>query len=185
LYPGEVTQYQGQNLSAISVVYQNAIAGTQFIDQATYRLNVTGLVNKTFEYTYDEVVNNHQAYQKVVTLNCVEGWSATILWEGVLVNDLIKEAGVSPNATVIIFHASDGYTSALPLDYIIKNNIIIAYKMNNVTLTAQIGWPFMVIAQDQYGYKWTKWLTEIEVSNDTNYLGFWENQGLPNNATIP
>jgi DMSO/TMAO reductase YedYZ molybdopterin-dependent catalytic subunit len=43
----------------------------------------------------------------------------------------------------------------------------------------------MVVAQDQFGYKWAKWLTEIEVSNDTDYLGYWENQGLPNNATIP
>jgi len=184
LYPGEVTQYQNQSLSPISDVYQNAIAGTQYINQATYRLNVTGLVNNTLEYTYDDVVNNHTAYQKVVTLTCVEGWSATILWQGVLVNDLLQEAGVSPNATVVIFHASDGYTTALPLDYIVQNRIMIAYKMNNVTLTAQIGWPFMVVAQDQYGYKWAKWLTEIEVSNDTSYLGTWERQGYPNNATL-
>jgi len=95
---------------------------------------VDGLVNKTLEYTYNDVVNNHQAYLKVVTLTCVEGWSATILWQGVLVNDLLKEAGVNPNATVVIFHASDNYTSALPMSYIVPNNIMIAYKMNNITL---------------------------------------------------
>jgi len=185
IYPGEVTQYQNQSLSLISDVYQNAIAGTQYLTPPyPYLLTVTGLVNNTLEYTYDDVVNNHTAYQKVVTLSCVEGWSATILWQGVLVNDLLKEAGVSPNATVVIFHSADNYTTALPLDYIVQNNIMIAYKMNNVTLTPQIGWPFMVVAQDQYGYKWAKWLTEIEVSNDTNYLGFWESNGYPNNATL-
>jgi DMSO/TMAO reductase YedYZ molybdopterin-dependent catalytic subunit len=191
LYPGEVTQYQGQDLTPITDFIEDlvqhpdvSIAGTQYINQATYRLNVTGLVNNTLEYTYDDVVNNHTAYQKVVTLTCVEGWSATILWQGVLVNDLLKEAGVSPNATVVIFHASDGYTTALPLDYIVQNNITLAYKMNNVTLTAQIGWPLMLVAQNQYGYKWIMWVTEIDVSNDTNYLGYWESRGYPNNATL-
>ena len=184
LYPGEVTQYGGINLSPINAVYQNAIAGTQYIDNVTYRLAVTGLVNKTLQYTYDQVVKNHQTIQKVITLNCVEGWSATILWEGVSVNDLLQEAGVSPQATVIIFHASDGYTTSLPLDYIIQNNIIIAYKMNNVTLTPQIGWPFMVVAQDKYGYKWAKWITQIEASNDISYLGYWESQGYSNDASV-
>jgi DMSO/TMAO reductase YedYZ molybdopterin-dependent catalytic subunit len=184
LYLGEITQYQNQTLSQINAVYQNAIAGTQNINQASYRLSIDGLVNQPLKYTYDQVVHDHQSIQKVVTLNCVEGWSATILWEGIQVNDLLKEAGVNSQATVVIFHASDGYTTALPLDYIVQNHIMIAYKMNNVTLTPQIGWPFMVVAQDQYGYKWAKWLTEIEVSSDTGYLGYWERQGYPNNANV-
>jgi DMSO/TMAO reductase YedYZ molybdopterin-dependent catalytic subunit len=184
-YPGEITQYQGVDLSPINAVYQNAIAGTQNIDQTTYRLTVTGLVNKTIDYTYDQVVNNHQTYPKVVTIVCVEGWSATLLWEGISVNDLLKETGISPQATVIIFHASDGYTTVLPLDYIVQNNIIIAYRINNVTLTPTTGWPFMLVGQNEYGYKWIKWITEIEASNDTNYLGYWESRGYSNNATLP
>jgi DMSO/TMAO reductase YedYZ molybdopterin-dependent catalytic subunit len=131
------------------------------------------------------VVNTHQKYQQVVTLYCVEGWNAKILWEGVLVKDLLQDAGLSQNATTVIFHASDGYTTALPLNYLIQNNIMIAFKMNGVVLNPQIGWPFMLVAQSQYGYKWIKWITEIEVSNDTSYLGFWESRGYPNNATIP
>ena len=114
LYASEIRQYQGQNLSSISDVYENAIKGTQYINQSTYRLTVTGLVNRTLEYTYDEVVNNHQKYQKVVTIYCVEGWNAKILWEGILVKDLLQEAGSDPRAQVVIFHASDGYSTALP-----------------------------------------------------------------------
>jgi DMSO/TMAO reductase YedYZ molybdopterin-dependent catalytic subunit len=185
LYPTEIRQYQGQNLSSINNVYENAIAGTQYINQTTYRLTVTGLVNRTLQSTYDDVVNNHQKYQQVVTIYCVEGWNAKILWEGVLVKDLLQEAGVSQNATLVIFHASDGYTTALPMDYLIQNNIMIAFKMNGVVLTPQIGWPFMLVAQSQYGYKWIKWITEIEASNDTSYLGYWESRGYPNNATLP
>jgi DMSO/TMAO reductase YedYZ molybdopterin-dependent catalytic subunit len=185
LYPTEIRQYQGQNLSSINNVYENAIKGTQYINQTSYRLTVTGLVNKTIQSTYDEVVSSHQKYQQVVTIYCVEGWNAKILWEGILVKDLLQEAGVSQNASVVIFHASDGYTTALPMDYLIQNNIMLAFKMNGVTLTPQIGWPFMLVAQSQYGYKWIKWLTEIEASNDTSYLGYWESRGYPNNAAIP
>ncbi len=185
LYPTEIRQYQGQNLSSINSVYENAIKGTQYINQSTYELTVTGLVDKTIQSSYDEVVNNHQAYQQVVTIYCVEGWNAKILWEGILVKDLLQEAGASQNASVIIFHASDGYTTALPLDYILQNNVMIAYKMNGVTLTPQIGWPFMLVAESQYGYKWIKWITEIEASNNTSYLGYWESRGYANNATVP
>ncbi len=184
LYPGELIQYQNQTLSPISAVYQNAIAGSQYINQSTYRLSITGLVNQPLKVTYSQVVNSHQPIQKVVTLNCVEGWSATILWEGIQVNDLLTDAGVNAQATVVIFKASDGYTTALPLDYVVQNHIMIAYKMNNVTLTPEIGWPFMVVAQDEYGYKWAKWLTEIEVSSDTGYLGYWESRGYSNDANV-
>lgn len=61
---------------------------------------------------------------------------------------------------------------------------MIAYKMNNVTLTAQTGWPFFLVANNQYGYKWVEWITEINVSNDSNYMGYWESRGYPNNATV-
>ena len=191
LYLGEVTQYQGQGLAPISLYIEEVIQhpdvsihGTQNLNQSTYRLAVSGLVNQPESYTYEDVVNGFQSYQQVSTLLCVEGWGVRMLWQGVRVSDLIQKAGVSPNATTLIFSASDGYTTAVPLDYINQNNIILAYKMNNVTLPAVAGWPFMLIAQNQYGYKWIKWITGIEVSNNSGYLGYWESRGYPNNATI-
>jgi DMSO/TMAO reductase YedYZ molybdopterin-dependent catalytic subunit len=118
-----------------------------------------------------------------VTLHCVEGWIATILWEGFLVNEILKQAGVNSNATTAIFYASDGYSTALPIDYLTSNDIIIAYKMNNITIPPERGYPFQLVAESQYGYKWIKWLTTIEISDNSNYLGFWESRGYPNNAT--
>ena len=183
LYPSEVRNYQGENLSSISNVLEEKINGTQYINATTYRLSVIGLVNRTLSFSYADVLNNFQAYKKVVTLHCVEGWTATILWEGFLVNDLLKQAGVNPNATTAIFYASDGYSTALPIDYLTRNNIIIAYKMNNITIPTERGFPFQLVAESQYGYKWIKWLTTIEISDNSNYLGFWESRGYPNNAT--
>jgi len=184
LYPAEVRNYQGANLSSIADVRENAIAGIQFINVSTYRLTVTGLVDRNLQLTYDDVINSHQKYMKVVNIHCVEGWQATILWEGILVKDLLQEAGANSSATVVIFYASDGYSTALPIDYIKNNNILLAYKMNNLTIPPERGFPFQLVAESQYGYKWIKWVTKIEVSSNTNYLGFWESRGYPNNATL-
>ncbi len=184
LYPGEIRDYQGQNLASIADVRENAIKGTQFINTSTYRLEITGLVNQTVEYTYDQVVNGFQKYQKVVNIYCVEGWTATILWEGFLVNDLIAQAGVNSSAVGAIFYASDGYTTELPLDYITNKSIILAYKMNGLVIPPERGFPFQLVAESQYGYKWIKWVTKIELTSNPNYLGFWESRGYPNNATL-
>ncbi|MCL1978100.1 MAG: molybdopterin-dependent oxidoreductase [Candidatus Bathyarchaeota archaeon] len=184
LYPSEVREYQGENLSSMGNMRNNAIAGTQHIDNETYRLNVTGLLNTTLNMSYDEVLSSFQCYQKVVTLHCVEGWSTKILWEGFLVQDLLEQAGFDPDASTVIFYANDGYSTALPMSYIKDNNILIAYKMNDVILPSERGFPFQLVAESQYGYKWIKWVTTIEVSNDSSYLGTWESRGYRNNATI-
>ena len=181
----EVREYEGQYLSSITDFRENSINGPQNVPISTYRLTVTGLVNITKEYTYDEVINGFQKYQKVVTIYCVEGWFAKILWEGFLLRDIFNETGINPQATVVIFKAYDGYTTALPLNYILDNNILIAYKMNNVTLPPERGFPFELVAESKYGYKWIKWITEIELSDNTDYLGYWESRGWPNDASIP
>jgi DMSO/TMAO reductase YedYZ molybdopterin-dependent catalytic subunit len=192
LLPGEVTQYDGVELTSVYTFLQDvaqhpdvAIMGTQDLKQSTYHLTITGLVNQPVEYTYSDIVNNFTSYKNVATLLCVEGWSVTCLWQGVRVSDLIKEAGASPNANTLIFTAADGYTTSLPLSYIEQNNITLAYKMDNVTLPTTAGFPLMLVTPDQYGYKWIKWVTQIDVSNDSSYLGYWESRGYPNNATIP
>jgi DMSO/TMAO reductase YedYZ molybdopterin-dependent catalytic subunit len=185
LYPQEIREYQGEDLSSVSDFRENSIKGPQYVNASTYRLEITGLVNKTVSYTYDQVLSMFQKYEKVVTLHCVERWSVKILWEGFLVNDLLKEAGVSPNATAAIFYAYDGYSTSLPLDFITSNNIIIAYKMNGITLPPERGFPFQLVAESQYGYKWIKWITKIELTDNADYLGYWESRGFPNNATLP
>ncbi len=172
----EVRSYQGKDLSAISGFQENSIKGPQYIDEASYRLEVNGLVGKPLNLTYDEALA-HQKYSKAVTLYCVEGWNVTILWEGVLLSDIFKDAIVQQGANTVIFRAYDGYSTSLPLDYINSRNIILAYKVNNVTLPPERGFPFMVVAEDKYGYKWAKWVTSIELSDNTSFRGYWESAG--------
>ena len=180
----EVREYQGENLSSVNDFRENSINGPQEVDADSYILSVSGLVQNQSEYTYDQVIGDHDLYKKVVTLDCVEGWSVKILWEGVLLKDLLNEAGLLPEANIVIFHAYDGYTTSLPIDYILNNNIIMAYKMNDVVLPAERGFPFQLVAESKWGYKWIKWITEIEVSDDTSYEGYWESRGFSNNGDL-
>jgi DMSO/TMAO reductase YedYZ molybdopterin-dependent catalytic subunit len=184
LQPVEIKEYQGEKLSSINDFRENSIKGPQHVDLESYRLKISGLVKNPKEYTYDEVINNHQNYEKVVKLDCVEGWSVVILWEGLLVKDLLAEAEVRPEAKVVIFHAYDGYTTALPVDYIMNNDILIAYKMNGVTIPPERGFPFELVAESKWGYKWIKWITEIELSDDVNYKGYWEQRGYSNSGDL-
>lgn len=180
----EIREYEGADLSSINDFRENSIKGPQYIDLENYHLNVSGLVENPLELTYDEVLDGYQNYKKVVTLYCVEGWDVTILWEGVLVNDLIEQAQALPGAEVVIFHAYDGYTTSLPLQYIQDENILMAYRMNDVDLPPERGAPFQLVAEDRLGYKWIKWITGIELSDDTDYKGYWERRGYPNDAFV-
>jgi len=184
LQPVEIREYQGEKLSSINDFQENSISGPQYIDIKRYKLKITGLVDSAKEYTYDEVVNTHQSYEKVIKLDCVEGWSVVILWQGLLVKDLLEEARVKPEAKVVIFYAYDGYTTSLPVDYLIDNDILLAYKMNGVTLPPERGFPFELVAESKWGYKWVKWVTEIELSDNVNYRGYWERFGYSNSADL-
>jgi DMSO/TMAO reductase YedYZ molybdopterin-dependent catalytic subunit len=180
----EVRAYQGNDLSSINDFRENSIRGPQYVNTSDYRLTVTGLTNKTDVYTYQDVLTRYPHYTKIVTLFCVEGWDVTILWEGVLVRDLIQEAGIDPRANTVIFTAHDGYTTSFPLEYLMNHDIIMAYRMNNVTIPAERGYPFQLVAQDKWGYKWIKWIEKIQVTDDPNYRGYWEQRGYSNTADL-
>lgn len=180
----EIREYQGEALSSINDFRENSIIGPQYVDQETYELQITGLVENPISYSYDDIVDNFSSYAKVVTLNCVEGWSVKLLWEGILVRDVIEAATPSEDATIIIFHAYDRYATSFPIEYVLERDIMMAYKMNEVILPPERGFPFQLVAEDKWGYKWCKWITEIELSDDEGYLGFWESRGYSNDGSL-
>jgi DMSO/TMAO reductase YedYZ molybdopterin-dependent catalytic subunit len=183
--PGEITEYNGQKLNSIKDFRIEAITGVQQIDNTTYRLTVNGLVTNQTIFTYNEVIDKHAHYQKVVILHCVEGWEVKALWEGVLVKDLLQDAGFNDSAQIVIFHCQDGYTTSLPLSFVVNNNLMIAYKVNGLVLPQSEGFPFRLVAEGKLGYKWAKWITSIEVSDNVNFRGYWESYGYDNSADWP
>ncbi len=180
----QIKEYEGSELGSISDFRENSIRGPQFVDEDKYRFEVTGLVENSAKYTYDEILSSFQAYKKVVTIDCVEGWSVKILWEGFLVDDFLKKSGVKPEAKTVIFHAYDGYTTSFPLNYLLDSDILMAYRMNGVTIPKENGFPFQLVAEEKWGYKWIKWITKIELSDDVNYRGYWESRGYNNEGDV-
>lgn len=183
LAPEEVREYRGAKLSSLDDFRENSIAGPQTVDREAYRLRVTGLVETPLTLTYDDVLAL-PSYQKLVELNCVEGWSVTILWEGPMVAELLEKAGAKPSGKIAIFRAVDGYSTSLPLDYLRENDILLASKMNGVQLPPERGFPFQLVAEDRWGYKWIKWVEEIEVSDDIAFRGYWEQRGYSNGGNL-
>jgi DMSO/TMAO reductase YedYZ molybdopterin-dependent catalytic subunit len=179
----EAEVFQGVKLTPIAEQLNNALAGTKIIDKDTYTLIVDGLVERPLAITY----NGLTAYPQdswLLNLNCVEGWSFTAKWTGPKLSSIFEDAGVKPEAKIAIFYTADvpeGYTS-LNVDYIIENKILLALKLNDITLPEDRGFPFQVVAKSKYGYKWAKWVTRIELSSDIDFKGYWESIGYNNNA---
>jgi DMSO/TMAO reductase YedYZ molybdopterin-dependent catalytic subunit len=180
----ELRDYEGHSLNSINDFRENSIKGPQYINITTYRLHITGLVQTPANYTYTDLIENHQTYKKFNVLNCVEGWSVAILWEGIRVKDLLNETYLLPTANTIIFKAADGYTTSFPIDYIINQSIMLAFKINNVTIPPERGFPFQLVAEGKWGYKWIKWVTDIEITNDPTYRGYWESRGYSNTGDL-
>ena len=84
----------------------------------------------------------------------------------------------------MVFTAHDGYTTSFPLDYLMNRDIIMAYRMNNITLPAERGYPFELVAEDKWGYKWIKWIEKIELTGNQDYRGYWEQRGYSNTGNL-
>lgn len=180
----EITEYQGMNLDPANSLRENSIKGVQNVDITDYELSITGLVDNPLALTYDEVLA-FDAHERLIRLYCVEGWDVDILWKGIKITDLLEAADTKGEANTVIFKAVDGYSTSMPLQTVIDRDMLLAYAANDITLPAKLGFPFIVVAEDQFGYKWARWVDEIELSSDASYEGYWEKRGYPNNAEVP
>jgi len=176
----EITEYQGQKLTPLRNQKTTHIEEPPEVDLSAYRLKIEGKVRQPLELRYEEVLALPQE-SKVITMNCVEGWNYRALWTGIKISDLIAQAQHEPEAKTVIFYAIGGkYSSVLPLETIKEKKILLAFKVNNITLPPERGFPFMVVAEEKYGYKWV----EKIVLSDKEYKGYWEKRGYSNKADI-
>lgn len=133
-------------------------------------------------FSYEELLA-FPGTSKVVTLESVDGWNFTAKWNGMPLETLFAKAGLQEEASHVIFYGADEYSTALPLDYLIENEIILAYRLNDVPLPPERGFPVQVVAEGKYGYKWAKWVVRMEVT-DEPYRGYWERRGYSDTADI-
>jgi len=180
---GEITEYNGARLDPAIGPRDNSINGVQWVNIADYRLVIAGLVENPLRLAYEEVLAL-ESYERKITLYCVEGWDATVLWQGVRIMEIIDMAKAQAQANTLIFYCVDGYTTSLPLQTVKDRDLILAYSANGLDLPLELGYPFIVVAEDKIGYKWARWVNKIELSDNQNYKGFWEQNGYSNEADV-
>jgi len=158
--------------------------GQPDIDLNIFRLSAGGLVESPFSLTWQEIQDLNAVYSDTILMYCVEGWEVWGNWKGILVEELLEKSSLKNDATHVFFHCADGYTTALPLAYIRKYGVMLAYEVNGKPLEDYDGFPLRVIAFGKLGYKWAKWVNRLEII-DTTKPGFWENYGYTDKADVP
>jgi DMSO/TMAO reductase YedYZ molybdopterin-dependent catalytic subunit len=161
------------------------------IDPATYRLKLTGLVNKTVELSLDDLKGMH-ASEVAAGYECsgnsprsVQGLSSCGMFKGVKLSDVLKHVGVNNKAREVVFFGADRgpqdvvfkvdqqFGRSITLENAMKPQPLLAYSLNGDPLTLAQGKPLRLIMPGWYGVSNVKWLAEIHLQED-RYLGNYQ-----------
>jgi DMSO/TMAO reductase YedYZ molybdopterin-dependent catalytic subunit len=133
------------------------------IDPETYRLTITGAVETPLSLSLEEI-RSMEAQREFVTLVCPGFFTDEGNWTGVRIADLLDRAGVKAEARQLRFVAADGkYSATLRMEDAMGEGMLIAYDFEDKPLPKVHGFPLRVVAKDQQGNRWVKWLGEIVV----------------------
>jgi len=163
---------------------------------ADWRLKIGGLVNQPFSAGLGELRSMPNRTQ-ITRHDCVEGWSAIGEWTGVPLGDLLKRAGLKPEARYVVFHCMDNlegeegkggiqspgqYYESVDLVDAFHPQTIIAHRLNGQPLGVGHGAPARMRIERQLGYKHAKYLDRIEVVSSYAGIsggkgGYWEDRG--------
>ena len=151
---------------------------------ATYRLTVSGEVTRPATYTLADLQGMPQT-QFTKDFQCVTGWRVPeVKWSGVRLSSLIEHAQPTPSAKAVTFRSVDGtYTESLTMKEAMRSDVIVALTMLGAPVTHEHGGPVRMYCASMYGYKSTKWLSGIELT-DTEVPGYWEDRGYDIDGTI-
>ncbi|HXG40550.1 MAG TPA: molybdopterin-dependent oxidoreductase, partial [Candidatus Limnocylindrales bacterium] len=161
------------------------------IDPATWRLEVSGLVERPRAFTLDEL----RAFPRVEayrTLQCIsiqvvraDDLIGNQRWAGVRLRDLLAAVGVRPGASHVLWRSADGYRESLPLEAALEDRTWLVDEMGppGTPLTVEHGYPLRVLIAGRYGMKQPKWLTGIELA-DHDEPGYWEQRGWDAQAVV-
>ncbi|HEY6608977.1 MAG TPA: molybdopterin-dependent oxidoreductase [Candidatus Limnocylindria bacterium] len=149
-------------------------------DMETWRLRMTGLVDRPLELTYDELLAM-PLFEQYVTIACVSNevgghLVGNALWRGVHLKELFERAGVQPEASQVVGRSIDGFTVGFPLAHALADDreAMVAVAMNGEALPASHGFPARLIVPGLFGYvSATKWLSEIELTTWEGFDAYW------------
>jgi DMSO/TMAO reductase YedYZ molybdopterin-dependent catalytic subunit len=112
--------------------------------------------------------------------HCVTGWSVLDLaFRGVRLEDVLALARPSAEATHLMAHASDGYSTNLPLEEALKPDVLLAHSVEGRPLGRERGGPVRVVTPQLYAWKGAKWVNRLELMTQDR-RGYWEIRGYSN-----
>ncbi|MES2441986.1 MAG: molybdopterin-dependent oxidoreductase [Pseudomonadota bacterium] len=158
----------------------NAHAAQRF---AGWKLVVDGLVARPLALSLAQLQAMPQRAQ-ITRHDCVEGWSAIGKWQGPLLADILRFAGLSDAAKYIVFHCADlmgttPYYESIDLVDAFHPQTILAWAMNDRRLDVGHGAPIRLRVERQLGYKHAKYVMRIEAVASLAGIGkgkggYWE-----------
>jgi DMSO/TMAO reductase YedYZ molybdopterin-dependent catalytic subunit len=148
-----------------------------------WTLRIHGRVDNELELSYQDLLDRGLT-QAWLTLCCVSnevgGDLISNAWfAGVLISDLLTEAGVQDGADAVLSTSDDGWTAGTPLAVLTDNrNAMLAIAMNGEPLSPEHGFPVRMVVPGLYGYvSATKWVVDMEVTSFSDFSAFWTDRG--------
>jgi DMSO/TMAO reductase YedYZ molybdopterin-dependent catalytic subunit len=146
-----------------------------------WRLRVYGLVENELNLDWAAFQAMNQVTD-VSDFHCVTRWSQLDMdWQGVRAQDLLALAQPKASAHFVTLHSYDGYTTNLPLEALLDDDVMVAHSVLGAPLTAEHGGPVRLVVPKRYAWKSAKWLKAIEI-HEFDKPGFWEVRGYHNEA---
>jgi hypothetical protein len=136
--------------------------------QISGKIKISGLVNRPLNFTYTELLS-FPMVSEVATLECIDqSWEVTLNWTGVPLFHLLTLAEVKPEASDVVFHATDDYSAAIRIEEALKPTTILALKANGTLLSEITGREggFRIVVPCYWGLVWVRDIDEIEVRSD-------------------
>ena len=156
-------------------------SGTPSVDREEWTFEVWGAVDEPLALSFEEFTGLPTETQRQ-DFHCVTGWSRfDCEFTGVTFPTLAERAGVDDDAVHVLFHAADGYSTNLPLDDCMREEVLFTWALDGDDLAADHGGPVRVVVPHKYAYKGAKWVTGVEFLTEPE-RGYWEKRGYSNTA---
>ena len=151
-------------------------------DVASYSLVIKGLVDSPVRLSLPQIRDRFEPVTADMVLQCMTNvhWGR-MRFTGARLLDALNYAGLeapaalSEEARKVAVRGAEGFDTDLWIEEIRErpDAFLLAYAMNGEPFTPDHGFPLRLTADGKYGFKWCKWLTEIEVV-DHDYKGHYE-----------
>jgi DMSO/TMAO reductase YedYZ molybdopterin-dependent catalytic subunit len=141
-----------------------------------WALTVGGAVRKPGEYTLNQIQSLPVVRQNTKHV-CVEGWDVIGRFGGTRLSDFLSVIGADTNARFITVTCADDYYESLDMATAMHPQTLLCYEMYDRPLTREHGAPLRLNIPTKIGYKQAKYLTDLNVTNVLDKVGYWEDQG--------